>query len=493
MGMNKFDFLSSAPQNFIFNNNSNKTNFGGVLSLIYLIIVLIIAAYYLVFYINEDDYSIEYVKYNDLVSSFQKDLDEKKNDLRYNPTFTFGISLLVNLQEPNKRFIIKDLSQDGYPTIENFNSYKKRITEVDYIILYNCSNDKTCKNINKYNKGNVSFIILYQGFSLDHQNKTSPFYKSDLFSPIHCFFSFGLFGTCVFKWRIIKYSEEKGFFSIFDVLREKDEDYGKIIGPVASESQTTADYYEDDEDFLEEDKIDNETIHYYKKMGHIYFDLTLDHHDEYKRKAKSLLDAIANICSLSMTVLSGFSFVFVNYYSNNFDNYKIIEKILLNSNSNTEKKVKKEVKEEIELTNDFNKTDKEDNLIDKSNEDKNEIIASEDIDKIEYEDNKEFIEINQDKDYKNNNNRYLPKLRFIDFLFNNLYIEKFCKLNQQKIIEQCNEIISKYYSIELILYNQIKFENLLKDYKWNDPGLNNFDNNELIIQLKNFISSYKIK
>ena len=189
-----------------------------------------------------------------------------------------------------------------------------------------------------------------------------------------------------------------------------------------------------------------------------------------------------------MTVFSGFSFIFVNYYSNNFDNYKIIGKILLNSNSNTEKKEIKEIKEEIELTNDFNKTDKEDNLIDKSNEDKNEIISSEDIDKIEYEDNKKFIEKNKDNDYKNNNNIYLPKLRFIDFLFNNLYIEKFCKLNQQKIIEQCNEIISKYYSIELILYNQIMLENLLKDYKWNDPGLNNFDNNELIIQLKNFIS-----
>ena len=82
----------------------------------------------------------------------------------------------------------------------------------------------------------------------------------------------------------------------------------------------------------------------------------------------------------------------------------------------------------------------------------------------------------------------MPKLRFIDFLFNNIYIEKLCKLNKQKIIDQCNKIISKYYSIELVLYNQIMFENFLKDYKWNDPGLNNFDNNELIIQLKNFIS-----
>ena len=31
---------------------------------------------------------------------------------------------------------------------------------------------------------------------------------------------------------------------------------------------------------------------------------------------------------------------------------------------------------------------------------------------------------------------------------------------------------------------------MIKDYKWNDSGLSDFTNNELIIQLKNFISSY---
>ena len=52
--------------------------------------------------------------------------------------------------------------------------------------------------------------------------------------------------------------------------------------------------------------------------------------------------------------------------------------------------------------------------------------------------------------------------------------------------------INKSNSIDKILYNQIKFENLLIDYKWNNPDLNNNDNNELIIQLKNLISAYDI-
>ena len=44
--------------------------------------------------------------------------------------------------------------------------------------------------------------------------------------------------------------------------------------------------------------------------------------------------------------------------------------------------------------------------------------------------------------------------------------------------------------MENILYNQIKMENLLKDYKWNNTDLANINNNNLIIQLNSLISSY---
>ena len=84
----------------------------------------------------------------------------------------------------------------------------------------------------------------------------------------------------------------------------------------------------------------------------------------------------------------------------------------------------------------------------------------------------------------------LPKFRFIDFLFNNIYFNKKCKSNRQEIISKCNELISKYYSIDSILYNQLKLENLLKDYKWNNPELSKLDENKLVIQLKNLIAIY---
>jgi hypothetical protein len=106
------------------------------------------------------------------------------------------------------------------------------------------------------------------------------------------------------------------------------------------------------------------------------------------------------------------------------------------------------------------------------------IINDEKTEKYE----KERISQDNEEDYIK-----LPKLKFYEYIFNNVY-SKCCKMNNQKIISKCNEIISKYYSIEHILYNQLKLENLFKDYKWNDPALNNFENNELIIDLKNLIS-----
>ena len=39
-------------------------------------------------------------------------------------------------------------------------------------------------------------------------------------------------------------------------------------------------------------------------------------------------------------------------------------------------------------------------------------------------------------------------------------------------------------SVDYILYNLIKLENLFKDYTWNNPTLNNLENNDLLIKLK---------
>ena len=76
----------------------------------------------------------------------------------------------------------------------------------------------------------------------------------------------------------------------------------------------------------------------------------------------------------------------------------------------------------------------------------------------------------------------LPKLNLFDFILNNLYFKKGCICDQKKqmMISICNKMLFSYLSVENILNNQIKFENLLKNYKWNNPELKSVLRNDLM-------------
>ena len=78
----------------------------------------------------------------------------------------------------------------------------------------------------------------------------------------------------------------------------------------------------------------------------------------------------------------------------------------------------------------------------------------------------------------------LKKLSFYDFFFNNLYSKCCRRIRNQEIINNANNIIYKYLSADSLLFNQIKLENLFKDYIWNDNLLNGIKNNELLIKFK---------
>ena len=120
-------------------------------------------------------------------------------------------------------------------------------------------------------------------------------------------------------------------------------------------------------------------------------------------------------------------------------------------------------------------------MIEHNNSDSNEVGGV--MDNINL--NKPISDINENSNDKDESSEHLKKLHFFDFLLNNIYFEfLFKKNNPQQIINMCNEIISNYASIDSIIYNQILFENLMKDYKWNNPELKNLDYNNLIFELK---------
>ena len=215
----------------------------------------------------------------------------------------------------------------------------------------------------------------------------------------------------------------------------------------------------------------------------------------YTRTGRNELDFLVSICSLCLTTLGVLKTIF-NYYSQNFDNYKIIEKIFKSNNNDIKK-------------NEFNNNS--DNCINDLNLNINPIIPPDNQNKneknveltkldnstplIDNNDNGQIMSINND----NNNNIIqdvgvdekgtfiLPKGKFYEFYINNISFFDCCKNDRQKIINVCNDIISKYFSIDYIIYNHIKLENMLKDYKWNNPSLNNVENNDLFIKLKKLL------
>ena len=67
--MEKIDFLTNSSKSFIFKQNSNKTLFGGILSFIFLILILLIILFYLIGYFINDKYTIEYGYFQEILDS----------------------------------------------------------------------------------------------------------------------------------------------------------------------------------------------------------------------------------------------------------------------------------------------------------------------------------------------------------------------------------------------------------------------------------------
>ena len=475
--MHSFDFLSNSPKNFIFHKNSNKTNLGGVLFIIYIIIILGISFAYLYDFFSDYISNNKYVVQSSLIEEFVDDerAEELKAESETNPVLNFSIELYDYHGEIlSNNFIIKDWRTGE--EIKRNSIFKKKVSDLIIDLLYNCS-DPNC-DLKEEDKTyfNYWIEINYTGFNLDHQTDGIPLKKeSGIFCSDFPFFYKNALVRYLY-WDLIKYNDEsKGFSRLFYKVRKINKTY--IAGSIVN-----TEYYILDESFYGYDSTQQIDT---KFLGRIVLMNYQDKITEYKRTKKSFMDILATIFALLSSFYTGFSFSFGFLYSGNFDNYKIVEKIL------TEQKGKKynnstnidlnNIKE-IELSNIFRNSS-----LASITSNANNFIYNDDIniDNNNEYDNNNYI------NYKNNNNEEsninIPKLRFWDFLLNSFYKKSFMKSEKQEFLYICNEILYKYISIDYILYNQIKLENLLKDYKWNNPKLNNIENNELIIELKKHI------
>ena len=111
--MHNFDFLSESPKLLIFQKKSKKNSFGGVLTIIYLLIVLLIAIIYIYDYSKNSKYSIIYTYEHEYLSD-NETIKKINEDEKLNPYITYNVKIndknesnfiLLNVNLQNMNFL----------------------------------------------------------------------------------------------------------------------------------------------------------------------------------------------------------------------------------------------------------------------------------------------------------------------------------------------------------------------------------------------------
>ena len=493
--MKALDFLSESPNNYIFQKKIYKTNFGGFLFLIFAIIMITIAASYIIDYTLNDKYEIEYLKIINQIKN--KDLVEMQKDPNLNPTLEFKVSVINSPEQISNNFMFFHYSDDGYYTGEKgkyIYHNDTNTTSLDYYInssvsdfelylTYFCGNDPNCGIDETKNQE----IILEFGIPLARMNHDSPNpFEKQRRRIYHYITDFTIYRQNLFEWIVIKYKEKKGISRIFDKILNLKSEY--IAGDVSPFGTNI-----DDPFYFQSEQGYSFKVLALLQMGNYHLN-----YDEYRRRKISPLDVLSNISALFFPIRIIFLFIY-KFYSNNFENYKIIE-LILNKNNKVYKKIN--IKNDIQLNNNLKKFEGDENrqniginnsqisypLFDYDSDD-NKFINNTSIN----DDINNYDDKTKDKQ-ENNKERILPKFSFIQFFLNNCYCRKCCNRGnifrhskQQQILNLCNTTIMKYLSVDSILYNQMILENLIKNQNWNNKSLYDIDNNENILNIKALI------
>ena len=473
--MKKFDILSQPPRTYIFERYSNKTIFGGVLSIIYLLIIIFISIYYIYNYIIGDKYEY-YYSYRELPEE-----QKKKVFAGFDPNPPIHIKLdAINELDWNISSNLKFIyyTKDSEKKIIYRNDWTE-ITIPDYAIIDLYYSIDDINDIKEIEFGeNFEVNLTYKTFYLDHQNPVCPFKKIVIYKYLR--FNFEKNFILYMNWEFTKYKEKNDIFKIFSNYLRRPIQFldGRLTINDLKEEKNDGEY--------NNEYIIDGVIHKY--LGSIVIFNSRDTIHEYLRQKREWLSVLATISALANSFYSIFVRFFYFIYSKKYDQYKIFKNILLLdakikksdsiflsevsnlklNNFSLEKKVEKALEvREIQVIN----SNKNDSCSSTNNNDKGSECPT-----TEKEEKEEEVD---------NNNLHLPKMPFVNFIFNNLFIDKCSNSNKQKLINLSSKIIYKYYSIENILYNQIKFENLLNDYKWNNPKLKNVQNNKTILEIRN--------
>ena len=468
--MYALDFLSESPTIFIFNKETNKTNFGGVLFLQYIIVMILISLVYILDYAINKKFTYEsFLFLNQTDDKIEQ--EKKEQDEKINPYLYFKISFNnsnYGIWNRSSESPIENSYTDYYGNTAYY--FKEQASIIDITIFYICGDDENCTSLKDIKEKNYCNITMeYPEYPIIHsEDPPVKEYPMTFYKSLKKLYKLD-FEVWNYDWEIIRYNDQK---SLFDTLTNKKTDY--IFGHIKNIDYNRT-FYDIGDEFYYHDRFESEELGYIFPLYRIKFSIDFDNYLYYNRKKISFLDILANIGALFSTIKFVFSFVF-SFYAQNFNNYKIIGNIL---------NPPKEQSKKRELSSDFKTSspkDIDDNtqiddipLIDKEVSENQLITKVSDINK----------DINKNDINIESSSFVLDKMHFYDYFYNNIYLQCCKKRRNQEILKITNEIMHKYLSIDSLLLNQIKLEHLFKDYNWNNPALNNILNNKLIIKLKN--------
>ena len=224
MLIRKFDFLSSPPQMYFLHKKTSKKLFGGILFIIYFLIMLIVTIFYILdFYLN-DRYDIKYSLYKNFTSS-----DNKNDELSPNLNFSISIKKYSrNFDETDINYGIKILD-NNFSIIDTNEVFSRSPSNLILTVAYLCSFD--CNSI-KNDSEDLFYVIniSYSGYKIDHQNKHIPLEKNSDKYPFYLqlFFSFNKVTLYGIDWGYIKYKEERGLLGLFDNFSKNKKEYSSI-------------------------------------------------------------------------------------------------------------------------------------------------------------------------------------------------------------------------------------------------------------------------
>ena len=287
--MHSFDFISQSPSLFIFKKEANKTNLGGILFLIYILICFGIFLFYLLDYLNNEKFEIQYTfNYNFILNDEYKQM---LNDEELNPY----IDYVVQLKDENDRYLSDNFIISNKKEQIHTNGpelyYSGRASEIELDVLYKCINATNC-NLREEDKRYTYFIKFGYSYKfIFHQNNSSPVQKRKGIYEMKTFqFSFYNVIKKNLEWQIFRYKDIGGLFS-------NEKEY--IGGSIKSGDIYIYDYfYSKDLPYL--NKTDKYVHLYTIKVNN-----NLEYYDEYIRTKVTWLTIFANSFSLWMSFYSG--------------------------------------------------------------------------------------------------------------------------------------------------------------------------------------------